>query len=52
MKTMREIAEQRRQLKLQLLREQVENGSLIIRRMTDEERRSYPAPQRSRTRGE
>jgi hypothetical protein len=50
MKTMREIAEERRQLKLQLLREQVQNGSLVIRRMTDEERRCYPAPSRPRRR--
>ena len=52
MKTMREIAEERRQLKLQLLREQVANGSLVIRRMTEEERRCYAAPRRSSARDE
>ena len=28
--------------KLELVREQIENGSLVIRQMTDEERRRYP----------
>jgi hypothetical protein len=42
MKTMREKAEERRVAKLELLREQVENGSLVIRQMTDDERRRYP----------
>jgi hypothetical protein len=42
MKTTREKAEERRQAKLELVREQVENGSLVIRRMTDEERLRYP----------
>ncbi|HUO72076.1 MAG TPA: hypothetical protein VMU39_15010 [Solirubrobacteraceae bacterium] len=41
MKTMREKAEERRVAKLELLREQVENGSLVIRQMTDDERRRY-----------
>lgn len=43
MKTMRQISEERKQVKLRLLREQVDNGTLVIRRMTDEERRLYPA---------
>jgi hypothetical protein len=42
MKTTRERAEERRQDKLAIVREQVENGSLVIRNMTDEERRRYP----------
>ena len=50
MKTMREKAEERRVAKLELVREQVENGSLVIRQMTDDERRRYP-PSGSRRRG-
>jgi hypothetical protein len=50
MKTMKQIAEERRQVKLALLREQVQNGSLVIRRMTDEERELYPARPRGRRR--
>ena len=42
MKTMRERADERRQEKLDEVREQVENGSLVIRKMTDEERQRYP----------
>jgi hypothetical protein len=42
MKTTREKAEERRQAKLELVREQVEDGSLVIRKMTEEERRRYP----------
>jgi hypothetical protein len=42
MKSVREQAEAKRQAKLDLVREQVENGSLVIRPMTAEERRRYP----------
>ena len=42
MKTMREKAEESRQAKLVELRKQVESGSLVIRQMTEEERRRYP----------
>ena len=42
MKTTRERAEEKRAEKLERVREQVESGSLVIRRMTDEERRRYP----------
>jgi hypothetical protein len=42
MKTTRERAEERRQAKLELVEEQVQNGSLVIRQMTDEERRQNP----------
>ena len=42
MKSPRERAEEKREAKLELVREQVESGSLVIRKMTDEERRRYP----------
>ena len=42
MKSARERAEEKRQEKLEAVREQVENGSLVIRRMTNEEKRRYP----------
>jgi hypothetical protein len=42
MSAAREPAEQKRQAKLDLVREQVESGSLVIRKMTREERRRYP----------
>jgi hypothetical protein len=42
MKTTRERAEEKRQAKLDLVREQVQDGSLVIRKMTAEERRRYP----------
>jgi hypothetical protein len=42
MKTSRERAEDKRAEKLAVVREQVENGSLVIRKMTDAERRRYP----------
>jgi hypothetical protein len=41
-RTTREQAEQRRLEKLELVRQQVESGSLVIRQMTEEERRRYP----------
>jgi hypothetical protein len=41
-KTTRERAEAKHEAKLELVREQVQNGSLVIRQMTDEERRLYP----------
>jgi len=42
MKTSRERADDKRAEKLAVVREQVENGSLVIRKMTDAERRRYP----------
>jgi hypothetical protein len=42
MKTTRERAEEKRLEKLELVREQVESGALVIRQMTDEERNRYP----------
>jgi hypothetical protein len=51
MKTMREKAEERRVAKLEMMREQVACGALVIRQMTDEERRRYPPLERPRGRG-
>jgi hypothetical protein len=42
MKSAWERAEEQREAKLELIREQVESGSLVIRKMTKEERRRYP----------
>jgi hypothetical protein len=42
MMTARERAELKRQEKLEFIQEQVQSGSLVIRRMTDEERSRYP----------
>ncbi len=42
MKTAREKSEEKRQAKLEEIREQVDNGTLVIRPMTPEERRQYP----------
>ena len=42
MSAARERAEAKREEKLELVREQVGNGSLVIRQMTDEERERYP----------
>jgi hypothetical protein len=41
-KTTRDREQERRLAKLELVREQVQSGSLVIRPMTDEERRRYP----------
>ena len=47
MTTARQRAEEKRAEKLELVRLQVESGSLVIRQMTDEERRRYaPRPAR------
>lgn len=42
-KTARERADEKREEKLAQVREQVANGSLVIRQMTEDERRRYPA---------
>jgi hypothetical protein len=42
MKTGREKAEEKRQAKLEEIREQIDSGTLVIRPMTPEERRRYP----------
>ena len=41
-KSARERAEEKRAEKLEQVREQIESGSLVVRKMTDEERRRYP----------
>jgi len=41
-KTARERAEEKRAEKLDFVRQQVQSGSLVIRKMTAEERRRYP----------
>ncbi len=41
-KTRQQKAEEQREAKLQMVRDQINNGSLTIRRMTAEERRMYP----------
>ncbi len=40
--TARERAQHKYEAKLEMVREQVQSGSLVIRQMTDEERRRYP----------
>ena len=49
MKTAKERAEEKRLAKLELVREQVASGALVIRQMTDEERRRDP-PRRAQVR--
>lgn len=51
MKTTRERAEEKRLEKLDRIREQVETGTLVIRQMTDTERRLYPPRPRPPQRG-
>jgi hypothetical protein len=41
-KTTRERADEKREAKLELVGEQVQSGSLVIRGVTEEERRRYP----------
>ena len=43
MKSGRERADEKRAEKLEVVRQQVKSGSLVIRQMTDEERRRFPA---------
>lgn len=54
MKTARERAEEKRQAKLESVKEEVENGTLVIRQMTEEERLRFPpkppAPKRPSSR--
>ena len=42
MKSTRERAEEKRQAKLELVREQVDSGALVIRKMTEAERLANP----------
>jgi hypothetical protein len=49
MGTIRERQEEKRREKLEHMRRQIADGSLVVRRMTDEERKRYPpAPKRKR----
>ncbi len=41
-KRTRERAQEKHDAKLELVREQLQSGSLVIRQMTDAERRRYP----------
>ena len=43
MKTVHERAEEQRQAKLELMKQQVKAGTLVVRKMTAEEREKYPA---------
>ena len=44
MKSQRERAEEKRNQRLKDVEKQVEDGSLVIRQMTDEERKRHPPP--------
>lgn len=48
MSAARERADEKRQAKLDLVREQIESGELVIRQMTEEERQRYPPRQVAR----
>jgi hypothetical protein len=47
-KTQREREAEQRQLKLERMQEQVEEGTLVIRKMTDEERARFESKRRAR----
>ena len=50
-KTQREREAEQRQLKLERIQEQVDEGSLVIRKMTDEERKRFQSAKRDRPEG-
>jgi hypothetical protein len=53
MKTVHERQEEQRQAKFELMRQQIKAGTLVVRKMTDEDRAKYPArpqPEKSRKR--
>jgi hypothetical protein len=50
-KTQREREAEQRQLKLDRIQEQVDDGSLVIRKMTDEERAHFETARRGRAQG-
>jgi hypothetical protein len=53
MKTVHERQEEQRQAKLALMKQQIEAGTLVVRKMTAEERAKYPArpePEKSKKR--
>jgi hypothetical protein len=43
-RTQRERDAEKREVKLEEIKEQIEEGRLTIRQMTPEERKKYPAP--------
>jgi hypothetical protein len=50
-KTQREREAEQRELKLERIKEQVDDGSLVIRKMTDEERARFEKGRRARPEG-
>jgi hypothetical protein len=50
-KTQREREAEQRQLKLDRIKEQVDDGSLVIRKMTDEERARFESKRGDRAHG-
>ena len=50
--TVQQRAQQKRQEKLDNIRQQVEKGTLVIRKMTPEERRRNPPPKKRATKRE
>jgi hypothetical protein len=50
-KTQREREAEQRQMKLDRIQEQVDDGSLTIRKMTDEERARFESKRRTRPSG-
>ena len=50
--TVQQRAQQKRQEKLDNIRQQVETGALVIRKMTPEERRRNPPPKKRATKRE
>jgi hypothetical protein len=50
-KTQREREAEQRQLKLDRMKEQIDDGSLVIRKMTDEERARFESKRRARPQG-
>ena len=50
MGTIRQRADEKRRLKLAHVRRQVAEGSLVIRKMTDDERKQYPPARRPKSR--
>jgi hypothetical protein len=52
MKTQQQRQAEKRKEKLDLIKQQVEEGTLVIRKMTDAERKRFrPQPRRGRARG-
>jgi hypothetical protein len=50
-KTQREREAEQRQIKLERMQEQVDDGSLVIRKMTDDERAGFESKRRTRPAG-